>query len=648
MIHKRLKHLALLVVLMFSLSGLVGCSTGTTATKSVTTASAVTSSQFTKLASYSSTDLNSSWDASSATKITLNGSSAVIDGSGASASNGTVTITAAGTYVLNGTLKDGQIIVAAAEKDKVHLVLNGVKLSCSDSAPVYVKQADKVIVTLAKGTTNSVTDGSSYTLASGEDEPNAAVFSKSDLTINGSGTLTVDGNYKNGIVSKDDLLIISGDINVTAVNDGIRGKDSVAVKDGNLTIKVSGDGIQANNDKDTDKGWIELDGGTFNIVSQQDAIQAETILQVNGGTFSLTTGGGSASVSKQKGKEMMPGGNNNTTTTEEDTTSAKAIKGGTEVQIGAGTFTIDAADDAIHSANVTVKGGTFTISTGDDAVHADSNATIDAGTIKIDTCYEGLEGAKVTVNGGNIHLTASDDGLNAAGGNDGSGQQGGDQFAADDNCEIRITGGYIYVDAQGDGLDSNGSLYITGGTAIVNGPTNNGNGALDYNGTAEITGGILVAAGSSGMAQAPGTSSSQNSLLVYYTSAQAAGTLVNLSDADGNSLLTFTPSKTYQSIVISLPTLKQGQTYTLSSGGCSTGKNVDGLYSGGTYSGGTKLTDVKISSAVTSISDDGSAVTGHNAAGGGPGGGQGGGSGGQGGRPDEGQGGGPGGQRPTN
>jgi hypothetical protein len=171
--------------------------------------------------------------------------------------------------------------------------------------------------------------------------------------------------------------------------------------------------------------------------------------------------------------------------------------------------------------------------------------------------------------------------LNAAGGNDGSGQQqGGDKFNAVEDSEVRITGGYIYIDAAGDGLDSNGSLYIDGGTIIVNGPTNNGNGALDYNGTAEITGGILVAAGSAGMAQAPGMSSSQNSLLVYYTSAQAAGTLVNLSDEDGNSILTFSPSKTYQSIVISLPELKQEQTYTLSSGGSSSGKGCR-LYTGG-------------------------------------------------------------------
>jgi len=224
--------------------------------------------------------------------------------------------------------------------------------------------------------------------------------------------------------------------------------------------------------------------------------------------------------------------------------------------------------------------------------------------------------------------------LNAAGGNDGSGQlQGGDKFNAIEDSEVRITGGYLYVDAEGDGLDSNGSLYIDGGTIIVNGPTNNGNGPLDYNGTAEITGGILVAAGSSGMAQAPGTTSSQNSLLVYYTSAQAAGTLVNFSDEDGNSLLTFAPSKTYQSIVISLPELKQGQTYTLSSGGSCSGKNVDGLYTGGTYTGGTKLTNVTISSAVTSISDDGSAVTGHSFGGGGMGGGPGGGPGGHGGQP---------------
>ncbi len=617
MIRKHLRHLALLVALIITVSTAAACATSTKAENSSVAAA---SNLFAKLAKYSSKDMDASWDASSATKITLQGSAVQAEGSGVSVAKSTVTITAAGTYVLAGTLNDGQIIVSAGEKDKVHLVLNGAALTCSDSSPLYVKQADKTIITLAAGTNNSVSDGTAYKNAAATDEPDAAIFSQSDLTINGTGALTVHGNYKNGIGTKDDLVIISGNITVTAANDGLRGRDSVAVKDGKITIQAKSDGIQSNNDEDTDKGWISLDGGTFNIEAGKDAIQAETILQVNGGSFSLTSGGGAKENTRIR--SQFPGrGMNNTAANEAATDSAKALKGGTGIAVSNGDFTIDAADDAIHSkGKIAIKGGTFDISTGDDAVHADSNLTIDAGTLNVLKCYEGLEGAFITITGGKICLLASDDGINAAGDNDGSGQQQGrDNFAAG-NYEVRITGGYVYIDAGGDGLDSNGALNIEGGTIIVNGPTNNGNGPLDYNGASTITGGVLVAAGSSGMAQAPGEASSQNSLLVYYSAVQKAGTLVNLSDESGSSLLTFAPSKDYQSIVISTPQLQKGKTYTLSSGGACSGTNVDGLYTGGTYKSGTRLTDVTISSALTSITDDGSAVAAKGHMGGGRGG----------------------------
>lgn len=621
MIRKRFKYLVCLAVMLSIFSGLAGC--GTAAKSSTSSVKAASSALFTKLVTYKSEDTDASWDAASATKITLSGNSAKVDGSGASSNGSTVTITKAGTYVLKGKLSNGQVIVSAGAKDKVRLVLNGVTLSCSNNSPLYTKQAGKTIITLAAGN-NSVSDGTKYKDTS-DNAPDAAIFSKSDLTINGAGTLSVNGSYKNGIGTKDDLVITGGKITVTAANDGLQGHDSAAVKDGSVTITAKNDGIQSNNAKDKDKGWISLDGGTFNITTDKDGIQAETILQVNGGKFNITTGGGSASASTKKGNDFPGGGpggsTNNTASNEEETESMKALKAGTGIGITGGVLTIDSADDALHSnGNVAVKGGTLNISAGDDAVHADSNVTIDKGTIKAAKCCEGLEGANITVNGGNIHIIASDDGVNAAGGNDSSSQQqGNDKFTAGD-YEVHITGGYIYIDAAGDGLDSNGDLNIDGGTIIVNGPTNNGNGPLDYNGSSKITGGILVAAGSSGMAQAPEDSSSQNSLLVYYSTVQKAGTLVNLSDTDGKSILTFAPSKDYQSIVISMPELQKGQTYTLSSGGTCSGKNVDGLYTSGTYTSGTKLTDVKLSGVLTSISDDGSESTGRSNAGGGRGG----------------------------
>ncbi|MFR1803399.1 MAG: carbohydrate-binding domain-containing protein, partial [Faecalispora jeddahensis] len=294
---------------------------------------------------------------------------------------------------------------------------------------------------------------------------------------------------------------------------------------------------------------------------------------------------------------------------EEDSTSTKALKGGSEVYLSGGTFQIDSADDAVHSnGTVIVAGGNLNISTGDDGMHADNALVIQDGTIEIQKSYEGLEGASVTISGGTIHVTASDDGINAAGGSDDD-TDSRDSFQANDSNEIRFTGGTVVIDASGDGVDSNGNVVQEGGTVLVNGPVNSGNGALDFGGTYQISGGILVAAGSSGMAQAPDEDSQQNSLTVIFTETQAAGTAVNISDAAGNSILTFAPTKQFQTIVVSAPGLKQGSSYTVSTGGENNDMNEDGYAASGTYSGGTQLTKVTLSGASTVISSTGEETT---------------------------------------
>ncbi|WP_227018491.1 carbohydrate-binding domain-containing protein [Sinanaerobacter chloroacetimidivorans] len=569
---------------------------------------------------YSEEDMDGSWDPADATLITMDGSTFTVDGSGTSVDGSKLTITAAGTYAFSGTLTDGQILVDAGKKDTVRIVLNGAEISCSDNAGIYSMQSKKTIITLAEGTVNSVSDGSAYTYENGADEPDAAIFGKDDLTVNGSGALTVHGNYNNGITSKDDLVITGGEINLTAFNDGLRGRDSVAINGGAFTITANGDGIQSNNDEDPSKGWISLDGGAFTIIAGNDGVQAETLLQVTDGTFGITTGGGSANASTDKNKNPRPQwGQWDTQTTatavtEEDTASAKGLKSSVGILLKGGDFSIDSSDDSIHSnGDVLIKAGTLTLTSGDDGIHADAALTLDGGTLDITKSYEGLEGASITVNGGTLHLIASDDGLNAAGGADSSSQgerPGENSFAADAACFIRITGGNLSIDAAGDGIDSNGSLYIDGGTIQVSGPTDNGNGPIDYTDTFEITGGILAIAGSSGMAQSPSDTSAQNSILVYYTSVQAAGTMVTLADESGNSIFSFTPLKEYQSILISSPDLAEEKTYSLYTGGTNTGEKSDGLIIGGSFSGGTKLTEITITDTATRISQDGTAVTG--------------------------------------
>jgi hypothetical protein len=284
--------------------------------------------------------------------------------------------------------------------------------------------------------------------------------------------------------------------------------------------------------------------------------------------------------------------------------SAKGLKAGGDMLITAGTFNINSADDSIHSNTaITIDGGNISMTSGDDGMHADAALTINGGEINLTQSYEGIESAVITINGGTIHVLASDDGLNAGGGADGSsmgGRPGQNQFAATGNYYVYINGGYLYVDANGDGLDTNGSFAMTDGVVIVNGPTNDGNGALDYLGTFNVTGGFLLAAGSSGMAQAPSNTSTVYSVLYNFDAVQAAGTLLHIQAQGGQDILTFLPTKAYQSVLLAAPALQNGQTYLVYTGGSSSGAAVDGLYSGGVYSPGTQVASFTISSMVTS------------------------------------------------
>jgi hypothetical protein len=541
---------------------------------------------------YKNAELETDWDDSDSTIITLNGDSVTFDGSGAEADWSTVTITSEGTYVVSGTLDNGQIIVNAGDDDKVYLILNGADITCHTSAPVYEQNVDKTTITLEEGTTNTVTDGTSHSVDE-EGEPNAAIFSKDDLTINGDGKLVVNANYNNGIQSKDELKIVSGTIIVTAANDDIKGKDSVAIKDGVIIIDAEGDGIQSTNDEDTEKGYVVIEGGTIDITAGTDVIQAEITVEITGGDITISSGGGSVNSSSNSGGDWSSWGRQTTATS---TDSAKGIKGIDGVIISGVTIDIDSSDDSIHSNNaIRIEGGTMILSSGDDGVHADSLLEINDVDMEITKSYEGLESAIITRNGGEISITASDDGINVAGGNDGSsvnGRMGRNEFAAVDGLSLIINDGYIYINASGDGLDSNVDMYITGGKTIVNGP-------MDYNGEFVMTGGYLLAVGSSGMVQAQSSSSIVNSVMITYSSSQSAGTLVHIESEDGDDVLTFSPAKTYESVLLCTSDLRDETTDVVYSGGSSTGTATDGLYSGRTYSGGSQYTTFTISGTVT-------------------------------------------------
>lgn len=300
---------------------------------------------------------------------------------------------------------------------------------------------------------------------------------------------------------------------------------------------------------------------------------------------------------------------------EEDTLSTKGIKAGLALTIEGGTFQIDALDDALHSnGSLTIEGGAFTLASGDDAIHADEMILINSGTIDILQCYEGIESAVIIINAGQIHIVASDDAINAASANAGGGMpmggrpgQGG--AGGDSGNRLEIHGGYIVVDAVGDGVDANGSILMTGGTLLVNGPTVNMQGALDYDRGFTMTGGFLVAVGSAGMAQAPDASSTQHAVMINLPSVLAAGTPVHIQGDDGG-VLTFVPSKQYQSVVLSSPELERGVTYMVYTGGNATGTVTDGVYTDGTYTPGTQAASFTISEIVTRVGTAGGSMPG--------------------------------------
>ena len=305
-----MKYKKVVVLLAVATLGIAGCGKGndTAGTKSTSTETVTLSSSGHATVStvnltegkYSEEKLDASWDEKSAVKITLNGDSVTADDKNVEVDGRKVTITGAGTYVLSGTLSDGQIVVDSDDKDSVRLVLNGAEITCSNSSAIWVKAGD-TIITPADGTENTLTDGAEYTTDSEDDEPKAAVYAKDDLTFNGSGSLTVNGNYKNGIQCKDALKFVSGTYTITAANNGLVGKDSVSVKDGTYTITSGGDGIKSTNTDETDKGYVIIDGGTVTITAEGDGIQAETLLRVNDGDFTITTGGGSENAVQKNG-----------------------------------------------------------------------------------------------------------------------------------------------------------------------------------------------------------------------------------------------------------------------------------------------------------------------------------------------------------
>lgn len=519
--------------------------------------------------------------------IELNGKSAAASDSSVKISGSAVTITKEAVYVISGTLENGMIIVNAPDTAKLQIVLNGVNITSDTSAPLYIVEADKVFLTLAPDTDNVLSSGGSYE-AIDENNIDAAIFSKQDLTLNGAGTLTVNSPAGHGIVSKDDLVFTSGTYTVNAASHGLDANDSVRIVNADITVIAGKDGIHAENSDDATLGFVYISGGNLKIEAEGDGISAGSYMQIEDGNIDILAGGGYENGSSQSsanwggfmggkgGGRGQMSGSSSVSTTDDSSTSMKGLKSGKDMLISNGTFTIDSADDSLHSnTSLIVNGGNFTIASGDDALHAEENLNITAGTISISHSYEGIEALDIHISGGNIDLVATDDGLNAAGGTDSSGTTGGRDamfgghggfggMSSSSNGSILISGGTLYINSSGDGLDANGTLTISGGHTTVVGPTQGDTATLDYDISGIITGGTFIGTGASGMAQT--FSDSEQGVIAVSVGTQAAGTQITLTDADGNTIISYAPELSFAVVILSSPEIISGKTYTITVG----------------------------------------------------------------------------------
>lgn len=514
------------------------------------------------------------YDEDTATAITLSDDASSCDSSSVTISDNTITITDEGTYLLTGSLSDGQVIVDADDK-KVQLVLDSVDINCDTSTALYVKAADKVFVTLASDSENSLSNTSDF-VAIDDNNIDAVIFSKDDLTLNGSGTLTVTAKYGHGIVSKDDLVITSGTYQITAAKHALSGKDSVRIADGVLTLDAGTDGIHSENTDDDAKGFIYIANGDISITADSDGFDAEETLQVDGGNIEVYAGD-------------------------------DGLHSDDDLIITAGTINVTKSYEGLEGMTVTVEDGDISVVSSDDGINAsgdgssgdssqsgtppekpdDSDSTEDrpeppngfdkndnsSADSNSDSNSDSKSADLPDGNAGPGDENGGPGGSNGGPGGDNGGPGGGMEEATDYNL-IQISGGKIYINASGDGIDSNGNLTVTGGEIYVDGPTSGGDGALDCSGTTLISGGTVIAVGSSGMAENFDSSSAQGSMITTVSDSMITGD-ITLKDSDGNTIVSYSPSKEYSSVVISCADLKEGETYTLVAGDTSTSVSLN-------------------------------------------------------------------------
>jgi hypothetical protein len=471
--------------------------------------------------------------------------------------------------------------------DKVQLVLAGVSISCTTNAPICILNGDKVFITLAEGTENTLIGGDAVTVEGSN--INTALYSRSDLTINGTGSLTVTAPGGHGISCKDDLVITGGTIRITSAAHGLDANDSVRIGGGTVTIDAGKDSIHGENGEDASKGFVYISGGILDLKAEGDGISAGGWLRFGGGTVTVLAGGGheNGSNASSDGYGQMPGPGGRPPHRQEqeessaDSQSMKGLKATGEILITGGTLDLDTADDGVHSdTNVTVAGGIFTIASGDDGVHAEDTLTVTACEMTLSEAYEGLEAQKIRILGGNLWMHCADDGLNASGGADASGTEGGRDgmfggghrpggmggMGADPDALIEIAGGRLTIYSGGDAVDSNGNMTMSGGYVYATNHRTGDVSILDSQNRPVITGGTYIGLGVSTMMAESFSEESTQGVIAVTCGNQPAGSLLTVKDGAGNMVLELKNEYNTAIVIISAPNITKGETYTLTFG----------------------------------------------------------------------------------
>ena len=499
---------------------------------------------------FTENDLLSDWDTSSATYITLEGDTVSIKGNNAYEYDGNVVISGSGKFVITGTLDDGYITVDANANSKVWILLQNVDITCSDNACLRVDEADKVFLTLAGGTENTLTGGEELSQEALDDGTYGVIFAHDDLTINGSGSLQINAEYKHGIKANDDLVITGGTITIDAVADGIHVNDSFRLRDASVSITAGDDGILTENQE----SFFYLESGEITLNAEGDGIHSNGNVIIAGGSIAMDAG--------------------------DDGIHAEG-----DIEIEDGVIALNSCYEGIEGATITVSGGEITIYPTDDGFNASSGSSSEGGMFQNGGGNPAGTPPAMPEDGGTPPVMPDGAGTPPAMPEEGGmpaqteentdAQNGLPESQQDAENFIRISGGTITIINENgndaDGLDSNGDILITGGDIRISLADNGTNSALDAGvesgGVAQISGGTVIACGSSSMAESFDGISTQCSILYNISSGVEAGTCLKLEDEEGNEILSWEVPCGFSSAVLSSPEMQTGETYTIIAGG---------------------------------------------------------------------------------